>query len=84
LIRDGTIQFKHRSPKGSYKLADGTIVEYKRTLIPSLTVGGNRVSNVAASIVPDDQPLLLGKSFLDKFKSWKIDNSKGVLIIQID
>lgn len=84
LVGNGIIQFKHRLPKGSYRLADGAIKEYQRTLIPSIIVGGNRVSNIAASIVPDGQPLLLGKSFLDKFKSWKIDNSKNILIIQLD
>ncbi len=83
LLADRTIQFKHRLPKGSYQLADGSVKEYQRTLIPKITIGGRDIYNIAASVVPDDQPLLLGKSFLDKFKSWKIDNNKSTLLIEI-
>lgn len=63
-----------------YTLADGSQREYRRILIPKIQLAGIVVENVSASISSDDsQPLLLGKSFLDKFTYWKIDNSASLV-----
>lgn len=57
-----------------YILADGTQREYKRVMLPRISVGGIVVENISASITDNGSPLLLGKSFLDKFAYWKINN----------
>lgn len=60
-----------------YTLADGSQKEYRRVMIPKILLAGIIVENVSASISDDDNhPLLLGKSFLDKFSFWKINNEK--------
>jgi len=38
-------------------------------------------TNVMAGIVPERAELLLGLRFLAKFKSWRLDNKRRVLII---
>ncbi|MFI5185441.1 MAG: TIGR02281 family clan AA aspartic protease [Chitinophagales bacterium] len=84
LLESGNIKIKHKLPDGEYQMADGSIKTYKRTLIPEINIGNIKIENIAATVVPDGQPLLLGKSVLDNFKTWKIDNSKNVLIIETD
>ena len=84
LIQSGAINMKDKLPNGDYKMADGRIETYVRTLIPEIKVGNIKVSQVSASVVPSGQPLLLGKSFLDNFKTWKIDNVKNVLIVEVE
>jgi clan AA aspartic protease (TIGR02281 family) len=84
LIRRGIITMKDKLPDGDYQIADGTIKTYKRTLIPEIRVGNISVSKVPASVVPSGQPLLLGKSFLDNFKTWKINNLKNALIVEVE
>jgi clan AA aspartic protease (TIGR02281 family) len=64
-----------------YKLADGRIVTSNRLMIPFLKVGSFVVKNVICSISPTGDVLLLGKSFLDRFSKWSIDNDKHELIL---
>ena len=68
-------------PDGLYKIADGTIISQKRVNLRELKVGAFIVRNITASIGNENSPLLLGKSFLDKFKNWSIDNQEQVLIL---
>ena len=84
LLESGIIKTKHKLSGGEYQIADGSIKKYKRTIIPEILIDNITIENVVAIVVPDGQPLLLGKSLLDNFKTWKIDNSKSVLIVEIN
>ena len=64
-----------------YKLADGSTVPSQRFVIRSLKVGDKTFENVVGSIAPVAGSLLLGQSFLNRFKSWSIDNRKQALIL---
>ena len=66
----------------TYVLADGSKVPSRRVLLRELTVGGQTVSNVTASIGRPGSPPLLGQSFLSKFASWTLDNERNVLVLQ--
>ena len=50
--------------------------------IRSLNVGGHTLSNVLGSVAPASASLLLGQSFLSRFKSWSIDNGRHVLVLK--
>lgn len=65
-----------------YKIADGSIIECRRLLLPEIKIGNYIVKNVIASINSNGNMLLLGKSFLDKFQSWTIDNNKQILKLE--
>jgi clan AA aspartic protease (TIGR02281 family) len=67
---------------GTYVLADGSRVRKRRVLLREVTVGGQTVSNVTASIAQPGSPPLLGQSFLSKFASWTLDNERSVLVLQ--
>src|ERR1017187_7086191 len=81
LIFDGAISKTDYLPKGRYQTANG-IQECRRVMLKHVSVGPFTISNVIASIGKDETPILLGKSFLDKFKKWSIDNEKSELFLE--
>ena len=84
LIRGKTIDIdKDFTGTTNYTLADGTVVPSQTFIIRSLKVGNNLIENIAGSIVPEKGSLLLGQSFLSRFKAWSVDNQRGVLILNI-
>jgi predicted aspartyl protease len=65
----------------TYGLADGTEAKSMTFFIRSLKGGNTVVQNVKAGVVSTKGSLLLGQSFLERFKSWSIDNTKHVLLL---
>jgi clan AA aspartic protease (TIGR02281 family) len=84
LVRTGTIADTDFLGSQTYKLADGSTVPSQRFLIRSLKVGSRTLENVTANIEPIAGQLLLGQSFLRRFKSWSIDNGRSALILNGD
>lgn len=79
LISNGSLEKEDYLIKGLYRIADGSIIVCRRARLKSMKIGNTIVSNVTASIGDSSTPLLLGRSFLDKFSSWTIDNEKSQL-----
>jgi hypothetical protein len=50
--------------------------------IRSLKVGDQVLENVLGSEAPASAILLLGQSFLSRFRSWSIDNQRKVLVLE--
>ena len=65
-----------------YILADGSKSESFTFAIRSLKVGGIIIENVRAGVAPQQGSLLLGQSFLERFKSVSFDNTKHVLLLE--
>jgi clan AA aspartic protease (TIGR02281 family) len=82
LMRTGTIKKSDFIGTEKYSLADGSTVESRTFIIRSLKVGDRTVTDVRASIADVNGPLLLGQSFLKRFKSWSQDNAAHELILQ--
>jgi hypothetical protein len=66
----------------TYRLADGSTVPSATFRIRSLTVGNLKIEDVTARLAPVEGSLLLGQSFLSRFKSWSIDNASQVLVLE--
>lgn len=66
----------------TYRLADGSTVPSMRFRLGSLQVGDVSIENVVAALAPAEGSLLLGLSFLNRFKSWSIDNAKQALLLE--
>jgi len=62
-------------------LADGSSITTRVFIIKFLQVAGIPIYNVRASVTPGNAMPLLGQSYLQRFRSWSIDNSKPALII---
>lgn len=81
LVRTGTIQDSDFIGEQHYQLADGSVVKSARFKISSLKVGNQTVADVVGSISDSKGPLLLGQSFLSRFRSWSIDNTTRDLVL---
>lgn len=79
LMRTKTITQDDFLGQQIYRLADGSEVPSQQFRIQSLKVGNKTVENVVASIASVNATILLGQSFLSKFKSWSVDNEKHTL-----
>ena len=82
LIRAGTIKSTDFINEQTYTLADGSKMKSHTFRIRSLKVGDRVLENVTGSVAPAKGSLLLGQSFLGRFKSWSIDNTKHVLVFE--
>ena len=81
LLRSGTINDSDFMGQQTFVLADGTRVPSVTFRLRSLRVGDALVTNVIAGLAPAKGDLLLGQSFLRRFKSWAIDNTANALIV---
>ena len=81
LLRNGAISQRDFLPGHRYRLADGSILRGTRFNIRELEIGGFKISNVPAAVVPGSGPLLLGQSFLSRAGNWAIDNERQLLVI---
>jgi predicted aspartyl protease len=81
LVRTGTVAEADFLGEQTYKMADGSPVPSRQFLIRSMKVGDKTLANVVGSIAPVAGSLLLGQSFLNRFKSWSLDNQRRALIL---
>lgn len=79
LISKGLLKKEDYISSALYRIADGSIVSNRRLIISKLKIGKFIVENVKANVAKSNAPLLLGKSLLDKFPSWSIDNQNMTL-----
>jgi hypothetical protein len=70
LKRTETITDADFLDKQTYHLADGSTLPSRRFVIRSLKIGDKTLEDVVGAIVPVAGGLLLGQSFLSRFKSW--------------
>lgn len=82
LIRTGSLSDDDFLGKRTYTLADGSTVPSMIFRIRSLRVGSKVLENVTGSVAPVKGSLLLGQSFLARFRSWSINNQRGILILE--
>jgi predicted aspartyl protease len=82
LVRTNTVTQTDITGLRNYRNADGEVSQSKTFVIRSLKLGNIEVLNVQAKEAPANAPLLLGQSFLKRFKSWSIDNSTQELILE--
>jgi clan AA aspartic protease (TIGR02281 family) len=82
LMRAGTITNTDFLGRRTYRLADGSVIPSTIVRIRSLRVGDQVLENVIGSVAPVAGTLLLGQSFLSRFRSWSIDNRRMVLVLE--
>jgi len=81
LMKIGTISESDFLGKRTYRLADGSTVPTPTFRLRSVKVGDRVLENVTGSIALGSGGLLLGQSFLSRFRSWSIDNERKVLLL---
>jgi len=81
LMKSGTMTGADLLGSKTYMLADGSLVPSKIYRMASLRIGEMVMQNVTVRISAAKSSLLLGQSFLSRLKSWSMDNSRQVMII---
>lgn len=79
----GQLRTENHLSDSKYQLADGSIIQLERIRVPIFSISDFEIKNIDATVIANGKPLLLGKSFLDSFKSWKIDNERQVLEVEL-
>jgi hypothetical protein len=82
LIRTKTITDQDFLGQQTYVLADGSKVPSARFRIRSMKVGNKTVEDVIASVASANGAILLGQSFLNRFKTWSVDNEQHTLTLR--
>jgi len=82
LIEKGILTKNNYLEPGLYKIADGSIISSRRFKIPFMKVGGFEVKDIICNVNPSSDVLLLGKSFLNMFSKWSVDNTKHILTLE--
>jgi clan AA aspartic protease (TIGR02281 family) len=82
LVRAGTIAANDFLGAREYIIADGSTRRSETFRIRSLKVGSKMAENITGNVAPANADLLLGQSFLSRFKSFSIDNTRHVLILE--
>jgi uncharacterized protein len=82
LMRAGAIREPDFIGENTYVLADGSKTKSPTFTIRTLKVGNTVLDNVRGSVASSQGSLLLGQSFLARFKSWSIDNTKQELLLE--
>ena len=82
LMRANTVTSGDFLGQQTYVLADGSKVPSHQFRIRSLRVGSKTIQNVIATVASVNADILLGQSFLSKFKSWSVDNEKHALVLR--
>jgi len=81
LTRDGVIsqsQFLGREP---FVLADGSRIVADTRRIRAMRIGNRVVEGVTATVGNASSPLLVGRSFLRRFRSWSILYAREALLL---
>ena len=81
LIRSETLMARDFQGEQIYVQADGSEIPSRRFTLRELRVGNHRLTNVDASVGGAKSGLLLGQSFLSRFKSWTLDNRQHVITL---
>jgi hypothetical protein len=82
LKKNGFISQVNYIGEGQYSLADGSIISCKRYKVDNLKIGRLVVNNVILAVSKDGKEFLVGKSLLNKFSEWSIDNKNNFLILK--
>ena len=80
LLLNGVLKREDYLGKTQYTTANNQIMEAQMVKVNNITIGDYTISNVVISVV-DEESLLCGKSFLDKFYKWEIDKQNKVLVL---
>lgn len=82
LVRTGSLSDDDFLGNRTYTMSDGSTFPSTIFRIRSLKVGNKVLENVTGNIASVNGQLLLGQSFLARFRSWSINNERGVLILE--
>lgn len=82
LLKDGAINKDDYLSSRKFLMANGEYVTCRRVKVHGIVLGNYTINNVAVAInEKSNSLLLLGKTVLNKFRDWSIDNKTDKLVL---
>lgn len=66
---------------GEYELANGTVETCRRYRVNGVQIGSFSVDNVIVSVSEKGKRIIVGKTLLNKFRSWSLNNGENKLFL---
>jgi len=79
MLKNYIIDSSDYTTPGLYMIADGSISMKPRFTLPYVKIDDIEVRNVICSLNDSEDVILIGNSFLERFRSWEIDNTEQIL-----
>ena len=81
LKKEGLLTQNNYLGTGEYEMANGAIDTCRKYMLNNIQIGNYIVNNVAIAVTDKGKRIIVGKSLLNKFTEWKLDNEKSYLIL---
>lgn len=81
LKQQGVLNNENYIGTGEYEMANGQVDTCRKYRISGFKVGDYIFNNLIIAVTDKGKRNILGKSFLNKFQSWEINNKTGYLIL---
>jgi hypothetical protein len=66
---------------GEYEMANGVIDSCRKYRVNDVRIGKYYVDNITVAVSEKAKKTILGRSLLNKFRSWELDNRNNILIL---
>lgn len=81
LQKENIITDKNYLGIGEYEMANGVIDSCRRYSVDDIRIGKYHVDNIIIAVSDKAKRTILGRSLLNKFSSWALDNKTNTLIL---
>lgn len=81
LMNDKILSQNNYLGTGAYEMANGEIDTCRKYKIDNILIGHHSIGNLVVAVSDKARRVIAGKSLLNKFTNWMIDNRQNILIL---
>ncbi len=81
LKNQGLINSSNYLGVGQYEMANGVVDTCRKYTISNLKMGKFTINNIVVAVTEKGKRIIIGRSLLNKFEYWRLDNNKQILIL---
>lgn len=81
LQQEGVLTQQNYIGIGEYEMANGVIDTCRKYMAQNIMIGKYTVNNIVQAVTDKGKRIIAGKSLLNKFNNWKLNNEKNFLIL---
>ncbi|HYK43765.1 MAG TPA: aspartyl protease family protein [Parafilimonas sp.] len=81
LLQEGVLTQQNYLGTGEYEMANGIVDTCRKYMVKNTSIGKYIVDNVVVAVTDKGKRIIVGRSLLNKFNNWKLDNEKNLLIL---
>lgn len=81
LKKENILTQKNYLGTGEYEMANSSVDTCRKYIIQNVSIGKFQVNNVTIAVSDKAKKIIMGRSLLNKFREWVLDNKNSVLIL---